>query len=59
MNKKKKTLLGQFWGSIIWTDILSPIQVLLKLQVKLNTAQYFISLNVFISLVCETVYCVM
>ena len=59
LNKKKTTLLGQFWGSIIWTDILSPIQIFLKLQVKLNTAQYFIRLNVVISLVCETVSCIM
>ena len=51
--------MGQFWGSIIWTDILSPIQTFLKLQVWLNTAQYFIRLNVVISLVCETVSCVM
>ena len=59
MNKKKDNSLGQFWGSIIWTDILSPIQIFLKLQVKLNTAQYFVRLNVVISLVCETVSCVM
>ena len=49
-----------FWGSIIWTDTLSPIQIFLQLQVQLNTAQYFIRfMNVVISLVCETVSCVM
>ena len=33
MNKRKDNSLGQFLGSIIWTDTLSPIQIFLKLQV--------------------------
>ena len=57
--EKRQLFWGQFWGSIIWTDTLSPIQIFLQLQVQLNTAQYFIRLNVVISLVCETVSCVM
>ena len=59
MNKKKDNSFVPILGSIIWTDILSPMQIFLKLQIKLNTAQYFIRLNVVISLVCETVSCVM
>ena len=40
--EKRQLFRGQFWGSIIWTDTLSPIQIFLQLQVQLNTAQYFI-----------------
>ena len=58
MNKRKDNS-ELIWGSIIWTDTLSPIQIFLTLQVYLNTAQYFIRLNVLISLVCETISCVM
>ena len=57
--EKRQLFWDQFWGSIIWTDTLSPIQIFLQLQVQLNTAQYFVRLNVVISLVCETVSCVM
>ena len=57
--ENRQLFWGQFWGSIILTDTLSPIQIFLQLQVQLNTAQYFIRLNVVISLVCETVSCVM
>ena len=59
MNKRKDNSFGPILGQYYWTDILSPIQIFLKLQVKLNTAKYFIRLNVVISLVCETVSCVM
>ena len=59
MNKKKDNSFVPILGSIIWTDTLSPMQIFLKLQIKLNTAQYFIRLNVVISLVCETVSCMM
>ena len=50
MNKKKD---NSFWV------LFGQMQIFLKLQVYLNTAQYFIRLNVVISLVYETVSCVM
>ena len=58
MNKRKDNSFGPILGQH-YSDRLSPIRIFLKLQVKLNTAQYFIRLNVVISLVCETVSCVM
>ena len=45
-HKKRQLFWDQSWGSTIWTDTLSPIQIFLKLQVQLNTVQYFIRLNV-------------
>ena len=59
MNKRKDNSFVANFGALLFGQTLSPIQIFLQLQVQLNTAQYFIRLNVVISLVCETVSCVM
>ena len=59
MNKRKDNSFGPILGQYYLDRHSISNTNILKLQVKLNTAQYFIRLNAVISLVCETVSCVM
>ena len=63
VEQENRQLFWANFGAVLFgqthTLHVSPIQIFLQLQVQLNTAQYLIRLNVVISLVCETVSCVM